>query len=109
MIHQSLELIGYSRFLLNRTQYFSIALDNPVQVILGTNGSGKSSLLLQLVQLVPPPALFDKTGSKTHRLTHNGRSYLLKAVFHPAAKYYFEVDGEVLNDWGVAAIQKNLV
>ncbi len=109
MIHQSLELIGYSRFLLNRTQYFSIALDNPVQVILGTNGSGKSSLLLQLVQLVPPPTLFDKTGSKTHRLTHNGRSYLLKAVFHPAAKYYFEVDGEVLNDWGVAAIQKNLV
>lgn len=109
MIHESLELIGYLRFRLNRIESFSISLSNPVQVILGTNGSGKSSLLMQLVQLVPPPQLFDKAGSKTHVLSHKGRRYVLKAVFSPSAKYYFEVDGEVLNDWGVGTIQKQLV
>jgi DNA repair exonuclease SbcCD ATPase subunit len=104
-----LELNGYKRFMLNEIDHFSMKWTSPLSVIIGTNGCGKSSLLQQLTPLPPNPADFIKTGSKTIHIEHRGSVYILKSIFHPNQRHYFEKDGVVLNDYSTLAVQKELV
>jgi DNA repair exonuclease SbcCD ATPase subunit len=105
-----LELNGFKRFALSDIQHFSIEMHDPLQVILGANGSGKSSLLEQMCTPYPPSQHdFLKTGSMSRVIEHQGRRYVLKSEFSPAQRHYFEMDGKVLNDWGTFPVQKNLV
>lgn len=105
----SLELIGFKRMALNQVGLFKITLTQAVQLILGTNGSGKSSLIAELSPLPANPADYLKEGSKTIWITHRGSSYVLKSWFSPSQKHSFEKDGEQLNDGGTVTVQKELV
>jgi hypothetical protein len=110
MKNDTLKLNGFRRFSLNGISEFFIRMDEPLQIVLGTNGCGKSSLLEQLcIPHIPDRKAFIEGGSMERTITHRGKQYVIKAQFTTSAKHYFEVDGEVLNDWGTAHVQKDLI
>lgn len=110
MKNDTLQLSGFRRFSLNGISQFSIRMDEPLQIVLGTNGCGKSSLLEQLcIPHIPDRKAFIEGGSLSRTITHRGKHFELKAQFNTGAKHYFAVDGEVLNDWGTAHVQKDLI
>jgi energy-coupling factor transporter ATP-binding protein EcfA2 len=102
-------LAGFERFKTNEIKHFSLEIKEPLLVILGSNGSGKTSLLRQLTPYPPHPSEFEKTGSKEIYITHNNSQYVLKSTFSSGQKHFFSVDGLVLNDWGTVTVQKELV
>lgn len=104
-----IKTVGYNRFSLVGNGFFELTIKELVLVIIGMNGAGKSALLSQMTPMPPSPADYDKAGSKeTHHFFRN-KNYILKAIFSPQPRYYFECDGEVLNDWGNSSLQKSLV
>lgn len=107
----SLELDGYRRMQLNGTSSLTIKPTELVQLILGTNGSGKSSLLAALTPLPADPAEFSKEGSKTIKITHCGEAYTLTSTFNPKPQHFFvrDSDGEDLNPGHTITVQKELV
>lgn len=90
-------------------KYFSIRPQSNAQLILGTNGSGKSSLARELSPLPADSKDFSKEGSKTIEITHRGFNYTLKSWFTHGAKHSFLKDGEELNPGGTTRVQLELV
>lgn len=105
-----LTLVGYKRLLLNNIKEFTYTPNSPYQIILGRNGSGKSSLLAELSPLPGVPANYIKGGSKTIEIEHRNSHYVLSSVFSGSGgKHSFLKDGEELNPGGTAAIQREMV
>jgi hypothetical protein len=108
MKYTYLKLIGYKRFLLNQIDHFEITITQPVQLVLGTNGSGKSSLLAEMTPLPAAHLDYSKAGSKEIHISHNQSIYILKSVFSPIQRHTFIKDGEILHD-GNVSLQRELV
>ena len=70
----SLCLVGYRRFALNNIRTFTINPSEPIQMILGTNGSGKSSLIKELTPLPADSADYSSDGSKTIKILHHNNT-----------------------------------
>ena len=81
------------------------------QLVLGTNSSGKSSLLeLGFSPLPPEPHNFDKPGFWSVRFHHKGRDYHCTATYGDKNEYTFSVDGgENLNRGKTITVQLELV
>jgi energy-coupling factor transporter ATP-binding protein EcfA2 len=95
---------------LNGVSSFTFKPTELVQLILGTNGSGKSSLLSELTPLPADPASYTKEGSKTIRITHRGESYVLRSTFSPKNQHSFiKGDDEELNPGHTITVQRELV
>ena len=103
------ELNHYKRMPLTQGTHFSMNITNPIQMILGTNGSGKSSLVKELTPYPPNPNDYSKQGSKILWIEHNTKLYILKTVFSPSTKHSFTVDDINLNEGGTATVQKDLI
>ena len=67
----SLKLSGYRRFSLNNLTNFEITPTSNIQIVLGTNGSGKSSLLEALSPYPQAKSDFLKGGHKILEIEHN--------------------------------------
>lgn len=104
-----IRLTGFKRFILNEIHNFEMTMTQAVQIILGTNGSGKSSLLDQLTPLPGIAADFQKTGGKEIWIESKGSMMILSSVFQPSQKHSFIKDGVELNDGGTITIQRELV
>jgi len=105
-----IELNGYKRLMLNNIKRIRITPHTRVQSILGTNGSGKSSLLGELTPCPAVAANYSKEGSKVISITHRGQDYLLTSDFRDGQKHSFIIDGkEDLNKGGTISVQKELV
>jgi len=78
-------------------------------MIIGNNGSGKSSLLNELTPLPSSKDNYFKSGYKEIHIEHNGDSYILINDFTKEPKYSFIVNGEELNLSHNVTIQKELV
>lgn len=109
----SIELAGYRRFALRDIQYLRIDFDKKVHQILGTNGSGKSSLLQELS---PWPAIsqdYHKDGYKRIVVSHHQMRYtLLNQFSQPAVHSLLQHDtaeGTELNQSGTWSEQKEWV
>jgi DNA repair exonuclease SbcCD ATPase subunit len=109
MRYVALILKGFKRFALNQVSHFEIHPKEQVQLILGTNGSGKSSLLQEMTPLPANPADYLKTGSKEVHIVDRGFSYVLKSDFAVKQIHSFVREGEELNPGGTASVQKELV
>lgn len=85
--------------------------EHPQQVILGTNGSGKSSLMSELSPLPANGSDFEEGGYKRITVEHRGKVYMLLNDFtkRRAGHHSFMVDGEELNSGGTGQVQKTLV
>lgn len=104
----SIELSGYKRFKANHIDYLKIDFIEKIQLILGTNGSGKSSLMQELSPLPANSADFKKDGFKRICLEHNKCGYTLVSDFK-THKHQFLKNGEELNSGGTLTVQKELV
>lgn len=109
MYIQSIELKGYKRVELNNIFHFTATYTAAVQFIVGTNGSGKSSLAFQLSPLPADKDDFTKDGLKHIRITNNGKQYDLISDFAQEHVHQFKVDGVNLNDGGTVTVQRELV
>lgn len=109
MKYLSIELKHFKHLPLSNTDYFYMEMSDPVQIILGISGSGKTSLLKQLTVFPPLQSDFKKTGSKTLVVEHNKVIYTLKTVFTPSTKHSFIVDNQNLNEGGTLTVQKELI
>jgi hypothetical protein len=109
MRYTALKLKGYKRFKLNEVETFEIRPSELIQLILGTNGSGKSSLIEELTPLPANPAFYTKEGSKEIHIVDRGHQYVLTSTFSAGNKHSFVKDGEEQNPGGTGAVQKELV
>lgn len=106
----SVELKGFKRLALNSIDYIKITPENKIQLILGTNGSGKSSLMKELTPLPANHQEFHKDGFKIIELVHNNSHYVLKSIFGQGGnRFHFIKDGEDLNDGGTMTTYRELV
>lgn len=105
-----LELVGFSHVKLNQIQHLKYKPSEPYQLILGTNGSGKSSVMDQLTPWPANKDDFDDEGFKAIEIIHNGSKYRLTTEFHgKKAIYSFLKDSEELNNQSTISVQKVLV
>lgn len=111
MRYLEIELIGFKRFMLNNINHFLYKPSSPIQLIIGTNGSGKTSLINEISPLPGSSDAFEKEGSKRVLFTHNGSTYELKNYFGTTGtKHSFVKDGgENLNPGGTLPVQKKLI
>ncbi|MNQ14366.1 hypothetical protein D3C85_273150 [compost metagenome] len=83
---------------------------NLYQIILGTNGSGKSSVINEAT---PLPAkkddYFKGIGRKMSVWEHEGHDYVLTSTFKGGAKHSFLKDGVELNPGGTVSVYNELV
>lgn len=101
-------LTKFERMELNDINSFTIRPTELIQLILGTNGSGKSSLLRELTWLPSEKNAYRKEGGKVIEGEHRGHIYRTES-FPWSGKHYFYKDGENLNPGGTAAVMKEMV
>jgi hypothetical protein len=105
----SLELYGYKRVRVNMINHIKITFNEIVQLILGTNGSGKSSLVAELSPQPADKEFYEKDGYKIIVIQYKGNTYTLSSHFSPKAVHSIMVDGVELNRQGTPTVQKDLV
>ena len=107
---EQLVLKGYKRMSLNHIDSFAYNPKSKVQIILGTNGSGKSSLLAELSPLPANHRMYNTNGYKQIIFTHKGSRYELYSEFGKVQTHSFKKDGVELNTGnGLQTTQTQLV
>lgn len=101
------EVYGFKRLMLNNIKHLVYTPTSTHQLILGTNGSGKSSVLSELSPLPGHHSNFTKDGYKKVTILHRGVIYQCDSVFRHN-KHSFVVDGEEQNPGGTAQAQLTL-
>lgn len=105
-----LRLEGYKRLMLSNIQYIEYTPTAALQLIIGRNGTGKSSILEELTPLPSHHTNFTKGGSKYIACEHQGQDYTLSSVYNSGTgTHSFKRGEEELNQGGTAAIQRELV
>ncbi len=88
-------LRGFKHFPLSDIQTLCYKPTVKTQVILGSNGSGKTSLMKELSPLAGKKANYEPGGSKEVTYLYKGSIYELKSIFtENGAQFYFIKDGE---------------
>lgn len=106
----SIAIKGCIRFPLGLFSLLNISFQNRFSLILGTNGSGKSSLMSELSPLPADPKDFKGEGYKIIRIEHRQKLYQLHSEISPKGnKFYFVVDGVELNPSHTVTVYKDLV
>lgn len=101
---------GYKSFDLAKIQRFEYSPHSQEQVILGSNGAGKSSLLRLILWLVPNGNRFHPGGGVEYFFDHNDQPFHLVSVYKVKAGHHsFTMNGVQLNDGNTQATQKELV
>lgn len=109
MLYELIELHLYNRFNLTGIKTITITPKNKMQLILGTNGSGKSSLLSEITPLPITKNFFEKSGYKRLIILHNNSRYELISKHENGVKNTFIKDGIILHEDGTSSVQKALV
>jgi len=105
-----LVLEKYKRLMLSDIQRFEYNPRNNMQLIIGSNGSGKSSVLEEMTPLPAHHSNFAKGGRKTFAAVHRGVTYNLDSHYQRGSGHHsFIRDGVELNEGGTMAVQKDLV
>lgn len=104
-----IELRGFIRFALSGINVFKMDISSFLQLILGTNGCGKSSLMEQLTPLPPASTDFIKNGGKIIHIEHADKLYVLSSLFGTPHPHSFLVDNIELNEGGTISVQRELV
>lgn len=90
--------------------YFNYTPETTIQIILGANGSGKSSLLKELSPLPALASEFDRGGYKKITISHKGSIYELTSDFTDKSNVYsFIKDSVELNPGYTITIYRDLV
>ncbi len=110
MVITRLILDGYRRLMLRQIKHFDYTPTDIHQLILGTNGCGKTSVMRELSPLPAYGGDYVKGGYKAFHCTHRGSTYVLTSTFSTnAGKHSFIKDGVELNLGSTATVQRELV
>lgn len=104
-----LELKGFKRITLSNISYIKLTCTEKIQLFLGSNGSGKSSLLRELTPLPAVQNDYEKDGFKRIKIENNNKIYTLTSRFNPKQEHSFIVDNKELNTSSTVATQRELV
>lgn len=104
-----LELNLYKRLSLKNIRKFKWSFKSAIQILLGTNGSGKSQVMREMSPLPANEKDYHKGGLKRIVISHNGKIYELISDFTKTQEHYFNCDGVNLNPGRTITIQKELV
>lgn len=105
-----IELEGYRRFKLGAFDKLIYEPNSVEQVILGSNGAGKSSILFEIYNIVPKGNDFKVGGRKVHLARHNGMFIRTTSFFKTKAGYFnFETsqDGETWTEHNESGLQSD--
>lgn len=103
-----LTLNKYKRLRLQDVKHFHIKFTELYQLIIGTNGSGKSSIMRELTPMPANHKDYDKNGGKTIIILYNGMLYRLVSDFTHGNNHEFHVaDGSAFNvdDYDLSTIE----
>lgn len=107
---EKIVLTNYTRFNLRQIKYFEYIPNKKTQAILGSNGSGKSSLLEELSPLPANGKYYETGGSKKIWISHKNHQYYLASLFNEEGNLFiFERDGVELNDGHTVTGYRELV
>ena len=100
-------LDGYNYLKFSGVDKLSIDVNNPVQVIIGDNGSGKSKLMAMFAAKPPQSTLFNKKGGMELHIDHDNHEYIMS---YDAAtkKHSFIQDTVELNDSYTSGVSEEL-
>lgn len=103
-------LEGYLRLKLNKVNSIKLNASELIQLIIGTNGSGKSSLLEQVNCWVANRNDFKVGGKKVVKMEHNNTLFETRQYFNKKnSSFEFIVDGVNINEGETGAVQKELI
>lgn len=97
------------RLSLKHIEYIEINPTDPVQLILGTNGVGKSSVIFECTPLPANAHDYHKDGYKEIHLEHKGSYFICKSTFDPKQRHSITENGVELNDGGTVSVQKEII
>lgn len=110
MFIKSAKLKNFKPFSLSNIQQLHLNSSSDIQIFIGDNGSGKSSLLNELHPNAAIKPMYNKKGLKEIVLTHKNDEYILTSDFASVAgNHSFRINDEELNISGTAGIQNELV
>lgn len=102
-------LSKYKRLMMSNIQSFEWTPTKNLLIMIGSNGSGKSSIMDELSPIPSRHTNFEKTGEKEFHCSHNGVKYrLLSKYGHGTGNHSFIRDGEELNSGGTFKVQEDL-
>jgi len=105
----SLELKNYTRLYVSGIKHIIYKPENPFNIILGRNGSGKSSLVKEIFPNVEDLKNdYDKQGYKILTLKHNDNTYVISYI-RDSNSHSFMIDGEELNQQHIQKTQRILI
>lgn len=100
----------FNPFKLAKVNRLSLTATSPIQILVGDNGSGKTSLLNELHPMAAVSSSYGKGGSKHLVIEHEGSTYDLISDFTKSGHAHsFIKDGVDLNTSGTSGIQNELV
>ncbi len=102
-----LSMSGFTKLSFSNIHRLDISVDNDTQIIIGTNGSGKSSILGELLPTAPVKTFFTKDGFKELHLNHCGNKYEL--TYTREYGHLFKKNGKNLNGSNIRNIQLELI
>ena len=109
---RELEIKGNIRLMIRGTSFINLKFTEIHQLVIGTNGCGKSTVIQELSPLPPAGTDYTKNGYKRIVIEHNDVSYTLISKFTvQAGKHSFinNVTGEELNQGGTQSVQRTLI
>lgn len=111
MKYLEITLSGFKRIAVTGHDTISIKPHSPLQLILGTNGSGKSQLMKEITPMPANKDAFNKEGFKRIVIEHNKEIYTLTTTFKNGTKCSFlrHSDSEELNPGGTQSVQIDLI
>lgn len=112
MYIEKLEIIDNRRLMVRGINELVVDFTHQQQLILGTNGCGKSTVMAELTPLPANGRDYLTNGYKRITLNHLNKTYILTSLFNTAAgtHSFFDVTESVeLNDGGTQKIQRKLV
>lgn len=102
-------LHGCRRLMLNNIRTLRYKPSNMYQLILGTNGSGKSSVINEASPLPADPKDYIKGGYKYTKWEHRGSIYEIRSEFKTSSgKHSFIKDGVELNPGNTQTVSREL-
>lgn len=106
----SFEISGYWRLFLRGITYIKYVPSNNVLVVLGTNGSGKSSFIEEYSINPAEPAFFEPGGYKIVKATHRGSEYVFTSHIEPKGNVFSIMkDGIELNKGYTVTVYKEIL
>lgn len=104
-----LELYHFKPMLHKNLQRLELHVHQPLQIVIGDNGTGKSSLLAELIPGAAMKPRFEDDGRKVLHITHQNDSYVLISDFTNRHHVHsFFKNGTDLNISGIAPVQDEL-